>query len=71
MKLTTTKLQYILRGEQIKVDIIIKTLDGLDMSKKYLTDKNEEKKENNIELNENKEYIDDEEKEKEKPKKLA
>ena len=32
----TTKLNYILRGEQVKVDIIIKTLDGLDMSSKFL-----------------------------------
>ena len=37
----TTKLAYILRGEQIKVDIIIKTLDGLDMIKKYLPEKQE------------------------------
>ena len=54
----TTKLQYILRGEQIKVDIIIKTLDGLDMSQKYLPKEKEEKKESeNIEI---KEYIDEE-----------
>ena len=65
----TTKLQYILKGEQIKVDIIIKTLDGLDMSKKYLIsneNQNEEEKEN---INEIKEYVDDEEKS-EKPKKI-
>ena len=51
----TTKLNYILRGEQVKVDIIIKTLDGLDMSSKFLESpekkiENEEKKE--IEENE-------------------
>jgi len=65
----TTKLQYILKGEQIKVDIIIKTLDGLDMRKKYLIsneNQNEEEKEN---INEIKEYVDDEEKS-EKPKKI-
>ena len=41
----TTKLNYILRGEQIKVDIIIKSLDGLDMAKSNieLTKENEEK----------------------------
>jgi len=68
----TTKLQYVLRGEQIKVDIIIKTLDGLDMSKKYLSNKEEEeKKENqNVEIEEVKEYIDDEEKNGIEPKKL-
>ena len=68
----TTKLQYVLRGEQIKVDIIIKTLDGLDMSKKYLSNKEEEeKKENqNVEIEEVKEYIDDEEKNEIEPKKL-
>ena len=68
----TTKLQYVLRGEQIKVDIIIKTLDGLDMSKKYLSNKEEEeKKENqNVEIEEVKEYIDDEEKNEVEPKKL-
>ena len=36
----TTKLQYILRGEQVKVDIIIKTLDGLDMNKNNLLENN-------------------------------
>ena len=71
----TTKLQYVLRGEQIKVDIIIKTLDGLDMSKKYLSNKEEEEKneknENqNVEIEEVKEYIDDEEKNEIEPKKL-
>ena len=65
----TTKLQYILRGEQIKVDIIIKTLDGLDMSQKYLTNSTEEKKEE-VELEEIKEYVDEEEGEIEKPKKI-
>ena len=71
----TTKLQYILRGEQIKVDIIIKTLDGLDMSQKYLPKDNEEKKENEnenekIELKEVKEYVDEDEEKGEKVPKL-
>ena len=68
----TTKLQYVLRGEQIKVDIIIKTLDGLDMSKKYLSNKEEEEKNENqnVEIEEVKEYIDDEEKNEIEPKKL-
>ena len=45
MACDTTKLNYILRGEQIKVDIIIKSLDGLDMAKSNieLTKENEEK----------------------------
>ena len=59
----TTRIQYTLKGEQIKVDIIIKTLDGLDMSKKYL-EKGEEEKKENVEIVEKKEYIDDEEEEK-------
>ncbi len=71
----TTKLQYILRGEQIKVDIIIKTLDGLDMSQKYLPKDSEEKKENEnvnekIELKEIKEYVDNDEEKVEKVPKL-
>ena len=67
----TTKLQYVLRGEQIKVDIIIKTLDGLDMSKKLSNKEEEEKKENqNVEIEEVKEYIDDEDKNEVEPKKL-
>ena len=65
----TTKLQYILRGEQIKVDIIIKTLDGLDMSKKYITNSTEEKNDD-VELEEIKEYVDKEDEENPKPKKL-
>ena len=54
----TTKLNYILRGEQIKVDIIIKSLDGLDMVKSNieLSKENEEK---NIIEKEKKTYIDD------------
>ena len=64
----TTKLQYILRGEQIKVDIIIKTLDGLDMSKKYL-ENNEEKKD--VQIEEKKEIINDGEEKEEKPQKLV
>ena len=65
----TTKLQYILKGEQIKVDIIIKTLDGLDMSKKYLISNENQKEEEKENINEIKEYVDDEEKS-EKPKKI-
>ena len=63
----TTKLQYILKGEQIKVDIIIKTLDGLDMSKQYL--EKEEKKE--VKIEEIKDIVDDEEEKEEKHKKLV
>ena len=57
----TTKLQYLLRGEQIKVDIIIKTLDGLDMSKSdvKLLPEEEEKNKNKLQ-EEKKAYIDDE-----------
>ena len=57
----TTKLQYLLRGEQIKVDIIIKTLDGLDMSKSdvKLLPEEEEKNKNKLQ-EEKKTYIDDE-----------
>ena len=65
----TTKLQYILKGEQIKVDIIIKTLDGLDMSKKYLISNENQNEEEKEKINEIKEYVDDEEKS-EKPKKI-
>ena len=56
----TTKLNYILRGEQIKVDIVIKTLDGLDMSKNnvQLSLENEERNKKNS-LEEKKGYIDD------------
>ena len=54
----TTKLQYLLRGEQIKVDIIIKTLDGLDMSKNNVQMIEEENKKKLTE--EKKTYIDDE-----------
>ena len=54
----TTKLQYLLRGEQIKVDIIIKTLDGLDMSKNNVQMSEEENKKKLTE--EKKTYIDDE-----------
>jgi len=56
----TTKLNYILRGEQIKVDIVIKSLDGLDMSKNnvQLSLENEERNKKNS-LEEKKGYIDD------------
>jgi len=57
----TTKLQYILRGEQIKVDIIIKTLDGLDMTKKRVELIDEEKSKKILKQEKNeKEYIDEE-----------
>ena len=57
----TTKLQYLLRGEQIKVDIIIKALDGLDMSKNDVKLISEEEEKNKNELQEEKKtYIDDE-----------
>ena len=57
----TTKLQYLLRGEQIKVDIIIKTLDGLDMSKSDVKLLPEEEENNKNKLQEEKKtYIDDE-----------
>ena len=59
----TTKLNYILRGEQVKVDIIIKTLDGLDMSSKFLEPpekKIEENKENEENIN-NEENLENEE----------
>ena len=57
----TTKLQYILRGEQVKVDIIIKTLDGLDMNKNNLLENNAEEKLdlNDINDDNSKEYIDE------------
>jgi len=57
----TTKLNYILRGEQVRVDIVIKSLDGLDMSKNnvQLSQENEEKINKNNLLEEKKEYIDD------------
>ena len=67
----TTKLQYILKGEQIKVDIIIKTLDGLDMSKKNLPKIKENEEEKNKELEEIKEYVDDDENIEEKYQKLV
>ena len=56
----TTKLQYVLRGEQVKVDIIIKSLDGLDMSKNNieLSLENEENTKTKL-SEEKKEYIDD------------
>ena len=56
----TTKLQYLLRGEQIKVDIIIKSLDGLDMSKSEVKLIPEEEENNKNKLPEEKKtYIDD------------
>ena len=55
-----TTMQYLLRGEQIKVDIIIKTLDKNNYQKE-----NEEKKENkNIEIEEYAENV-------ENPKKIV
>ena len=62
----TTRLNYILRGEQIKVDIIIKSLDGLDMVKSNieLSKESEQKK-----LEEKKTYIDDSTEEEKKMKK--
>ena len=63
----TTKLQYVLRGEQIKVDIIIKTLDGLDMSKNNLLE-NKKSNDNTFEdkkesKDNTKEYIDNDDNE--------
>ena len=62
----TTKLNYILRGEQVRVDIVIKSLvikslDGLDMSKNnvQLSQENEEKNTKSNLLEEKKVYIDD------------
>ena len=55
----TTKLQYLLRGEQIKVDIIIKSLDGLDMSKSEVKLIPEEENNKNKLPEEKKTYIDD------------
>ena len=66
----TTKLQYVLRGEQVKVDIIIKTLDGLDMTKNNIELLQENEEKNKQMKEEKKEYIDDSSEEEKKYEKI-